>query len=375
MGDGVFDYYGCVLLSTFAIPRTCAIQLAINECGGLYLEHIHLFLKTLVMGDGVNAADYINQCDQDVEYLRGLLDELSECDPAIRRGIVDLIHRQLHPEDDGVQQPRVVTSRRGRPSRSSSTRCDPSLFEHVQRQFGDRSRSRSRTRTTTTTRSTGDGNSSAANTFEPERFETQPGPFPYMENIPDVIIPFIVEWNDVLGDGNCGFRCIAYAFNGGEDYWPHARQHIYNEISMRELYENIYGGRNFVDLARNRIIHTQGPANRDHWLESIFYLYVAATLCNNCAVMYFTVAQTGSLRGCCTILPLTAPINVVRPCYEFVMVDLGARHQHYIRLHLAPDFSVPPIVAQWFLLRDASVIGWKDHLARRIRSWNVHYGI
>ncbi|KMT19265.1 hypothetical protein BVRB_1g014470 isoform A [Beta vulgaris subsp. vulgaris] len=183
------------------------------------------------MRDGVNAADSVSQCDQDVEYLRGLLDELSECDLRLGEG-----------------------------------------------QFGDRSRSRSRIRATTTTRSIGDG----------ERFETQPGPFPYMENISDVIIPFRVGWNDVLGDGNCGFRCVADAFNSGQDRLPHARQHLYNEISMREVYEDVYGGRDFVDAVRNRIMQTQGPVSRNHLLEFVVDLYVVATL-YNCIVMYYTV--------------------------------------------------------------------------------------
>ncbi|XP_057251299.1 uncharacterized protein LOC104890756 [Beta vulgaris subsp. vulgaris] len=379
MGREVFDYCGCVLVSSFGIPCACAIQLAINENGGLYLDDIHLFFKSLVIGDGVNASDYASQCDQDVEYLQGLLDELSEVDPAIRRGIAALIRRQLHPEDEGVQEPHVVTSTRGRPPGSTSTRRDPSGFEHAQHEFRDRSRSRSRTRTTTTTRSTRDGDSSAANpstrtsgdrdsnatrTFEPERFERRADPFPYADNVPDIIIPFIVGWNDVLGDGNCGFRCVADAFNGGEDRWPHARQHLYNEISMKKIYEDVYGGREYVDRARIRIMHTRGPARRAHWMESIADLYAVATL-YNCVVMYFTVGESGTLWGCCTILPLTAPVEVTRPCYEFVMVHLGARNQHYIRLFMAPNFPMPPIAVQWFDLRDETVVGWETYYASR----------
>ncbi|XP_048502862.1 uncharacterized protein LOC104907376 [Beta vulgaris subsp. vulgaris] len=196
MGVQVFDYCDCVLVSSFGIPCACAIQRAINKFGGLYLNHIHLFFKSLVIRDLINASYYVSQCDQDVEYLRGLLDELSECDPVIRRGIADLIRRHLHPEDEGVQQPDVVTSTIGRPPGSSSTRRNPSNFEHVERELQDRSRSRNRTRTTTTTRSTREGDSSAANTttrssgdgdsnairtFEPERFERRAGPFPYAE--------------------------------------------------------------------------------------------------------------------------------------------------------------------------------------------------
>ncbi|XP_048502954.1 uncharacterized protein LOC104896805 [Beta vulgaris subsp. vulgaris] len=214
--------------------------------------------------------------------------------------------------------------------------------------------------------------SNAIRTFEPERFERRAGPFPYKDNIPDIIIPFIVGWNDVLGDGNCGFRCVANAFNGGEDRWPHARQNLYNEISMRQVYEFVYGGREYVDLARIRIRHTQGPTRRDHWMESVADLYVVATL-YNCVVMYFTVAESGSLWGCCTILPLIATYMVTRPCYEFVIVHLGARNQHYIRLFLAPNFPVPPIALQWFALRDDSVVGWENDYATRIALWNVHY--
>lgn len=60
-------------LSSFAIPSACVIHLVVNEKGRLYLDHIHHFFKTLILGDEVTAADYVSHCDLDVKYIKDYL--------------------------------------------------------------------------------------------------------------------------------------------------------------------------------------------------------------------------------------------------------------------------------------------------------------
>ncbi|XP_021753467.1 uncharacterized protein LOC110718855 [Chenopodium quinoa] len=49
-------------------------------------------------------------------------------------------------------------------------------------------------------------------------------------------------WKDVIGDGNCGFRCMADFFFGDQAQWFTARETIANEVAAHPmLYGRIYG--------------------------------------------------------------------------------------------------------------------------------------
>ena len=40
--------------------------------------------------------------------------------------------------------------------------------------------------------------------------------FPWPNYIPHVLPPYLFDWIDVIGDGNCGFRAIVVTELGGE---------------------------------------------------------------------------------------------------------------------------------------------------------------
>lgn len=79
------------LLLLYHVHVRCAIHLVVNDYRCLYIDPIHPIFKILVMKDGVDAANYVIQCDQDVKHFQGLLRE---------RNIVNLIPHQLLPRED-----------------------------------------------------------------------------------------------------------------------------------------------------------------------------------------------------------------------------------------------------------------------------------
>jgi len=115
--------------------------------------------------------------------------------------------------------------------------------------------------------------------------------FPYNDRLPGIILPFLERWNDVRADGNCGFRCVADVFHGGQENWSYVRRAISNEISAHAIYETVYFGH--VREARQRIDWGGGVCGEDHYMEVWSDLFPIANF-YKCAVMYFAVGTDGS---------------------------------------------------------------------------------
>lgn len=192
--------------------------------------------------------------------------------------------------------------------------------------------------------------------------------FYHADKIPGIILPFVEGYLDVLADGNCGFRVVADYVFGNEEQWRVTRVCIANEIlANRALYEHIYF--DGVDAGYRRIMWDGGACLQDHWMTVVEDLFPIANIFN-AAIMLFGYGNGRNLYACCTVLPLRAASTTTRPDQEFVIAHLGDSYQHYIRLNLAPDFPVPPIVSLWFRSRSDSVVGWEDLYERRRARWD-----
>ena len=174
---------------------------------------------------------------------------------------------------------------------------------------------------------------------------------------------------DVLGDGNCGFRVVADYVFGDEEQWRVTRVCVANEIlANRALYEQIYF--EGVDAGYRRIMWSGGACLSDHWMTVVDDLFPIANVFN-AAVMLFGYGGGGnSLFSCCTVLPMRVTSSSTGPAKEIVIGHLGESYKHYIRLNLAPDFPVPPIVPLWFETRTDSVVGWEHMYDRRRSHWD-----
>ena len=111
--------------------------------------------------------------------------------------------------------------------------------------------------------------------------------FPWPQYIPYILPPYLFDWIDVIGDGNCGFRAITITEMGGEDKWPLSRRGMSLDMEThREQYARLYLSPRVVEEHIYRVgRHSHGPARFEHWMESQ-NLYAAATFLN-IAIAYY----------------------------------------------------------------------------------------
>ncbi|XP_021753827.1 uncharacterized protein LOC110719236 [Chenopodium quinoa] len=333
----VHERCGCAMRVTHGFPCACQIHDSLAAGTGLYIRQIHPFWRTLVIGSGDGGTVPDNDSTEDAAHFRSLMEEVFDSDPAVLRNVSCIIEEELHPDHSDLREPAVNHRVRGRP-RNNDTRRDRSYFEHVNRQHTERG-----------ARQTGD-----VNDISQSR---------YRHMLPGPMLPYITGWKDVIGDGNCGFRCVAEFFFGDQGRWYDARETITNEVlGYRALYERIYGlGR--LEINVQRIRWDGGAVDSRHWMVAIQDLFPIATWFN-AAVIILGVGQTPTCYyPCLTILPLRARRGVTAPEREFVIATVGA--SHFICIELAPDSPLPPVAGWWTEHHDPSVDSWDQRYEAR----------
>ncbi|KAL2940427.1 Protein FAR1-RELATED SEQUENCE 5 [Bienertia sinuspersici] len=366
------DRCGCALRTTHGLPCACAIHVHLRLNTGIYLQEVHDFWRQLVIGERVVPG--VDETDQDWRHFESLCEELRRRDRSFVRGVSHFIQSQLQPEDSDVQEPPVNSNVRGRP-RNSSTRREASAWEYTQQ---------GKAEVEVEVRSGSWSVSGCARTrFIHFRWscqflhwlkqvlwisgEMETDEFPYRHLLPAIILDTIVAWNDVLGDGNCGFRCVANRFHGGQEHWRLVRRLIGNEIGANTVYQQVYW--NGLDAARQRIEWGGDSCTAEHYMEVPSDLWAIANL-YKCAVMLFGVIDPRrSIMPCVTVLPWKVDTTTTQPLPELVIAHLGD-YRHYIRLEMQHDFPVPPIIDHWFRVRTLSVHGFEHAYARRRDAWD-----
>ncbi|XP_021775994.1 uncharacterized protein LOC110739820 [Chenopodium quinoa] len=339
----VHERCGCAMRVTHGLPCACQIHDSLAAGTGLYIRQIHPFWRTLVIGSGEHGTVPDNDSTEDAAHFRSLMDEVFDSDPAVLRNVSRIIEEELHSDHSDLREPAANHQVRGRP-RHNDTRRDRSYFEHVNRQHTVRG-----------ARQTGD-----VNDISQSR---------YRHMLPGPMLPYITGWKDVIGDGNCGFRCVAEFFFGDQGRWYDARETIANEVlGYRALYERIYGlGR--LEINVQRIRWDGGAVDSRHWMVAIQDLFPIATWFN-AAIIILGVGQTPTCYyPCLTILPLRARRGVTAPEREFVIATVGA--SHFICLELAPDSPLPPVAGWWTEHHDPSVDGWDQRYEARRNMWDA----
>ncbi|CAI9272087.1 unnamed protein product [Lactuca saligna] len=112
-----------------------------------------------------------------------------------------------------------------------------------------------------------------------------------MKSIPDVFHDYIDKIQDVLGDGNCGFRAVAVSLGHSEDQWLYIRQQLLEELeSQFYAYQQVFtdGFNEIQDVLGDgncgfRAVAVSLGHSEDQWLyirqqlleelESQFYAY------------------------------------------------------------------------------------------------------
>lgn len=192
--------------------------------------------------------------------------------------------------------------------------------------------------------------------------------FLYVDHFPKFMLPFLEGWLDPIGDGNCGFRCVADFFLGDQEQWMLARTMVANEVAAHpNLYSQIYADQ--LENEVRRIRWTGGRCTSEHWMVVFQDLFPIANLFNT-AIMLFGAGVDGiGVYPCITVLPWSAPSTATGPYREFALLTVA--NYHYVRLDMSPNFPVPPVAGFWYDVRDFSVQDWDQRYVGRIATWHT----
>ncbi|XP_057540750.1 uncharacterized protein LOC130818604 [Amaranthus tricolor] len=292
--------------------------------------------------------------------------------------MAEVLEYELHPDGADIPEPYASPPRKRRPSTSKTMRRRKSSFEYSRsssRGRGSRSSSRGRS----SGRSSGRETQSSVGIKFSFNLSDDPGgrdfsQFPWPDYIPFMLPPYLFDWIDVLGDGNCGFRAIAVTELGGEEAWPILRRAMSMEMQMnRAQYLTLYLSHESLDESIFRVgSHTDGPAPFMHWFDAPMAFYSAATFLN-IAIAFYGSANGDSLNNC-LILPLIKS-QAARSVNKLIHI-LWVNRNHFVQLFMNDDSSpLPPIHPRWKQAADNFAKDLDTNFTTRIMLWNNLRGV
>ncbi|KAL8483604.1 hypothetical protein ACS0TY_026333 [Phlomoides rotata] len=165
----------------------------------------------------------------------------------------------------------------------------------------------------------------------------------FMDRLPSTFIAHISGTKDVLGDGYCGFRCVAELVGFPQESWGRVRGELYHELSKNcELYERVFIEKKRVDKILEALNWYDETAPKKKWFMLPEMGHLTASYYN---VALITLSSAQSL----TFLPIRSSIpNDVVPkviCIAFV------NDNHFIQVHLKDGHPLPPVVLQWNIIQ------------------------
>ncbi|KAI5681573.1 hypothetical protein M9H77_02801 [Catharanthus roseus] len=260
------------------------------------LHDIDVFWQTLEIGSPHPSARQ-QDLDSEMRSLTDLLHQISTGPISKVREMRRLAKGVLNPvlpKDPGVtltSPPKIQKSSGSVSGSGTGSGSLPGL--------GSGSGSRGRGRPPRAPRERGRGRYHGRNNLSAAKHASPCSTFPYTNAFPAFIYPFISNWKNVIGDGNCGSRIVADFVFGDGHQWPEVRRGTLYELEhSTNLYVNLVGSEERV----NELVHginwlVDGPASYAHWFETPNSLYIVANAFNLYVIL---IAQLGST----TMLPL-----------------------------------------------------------------------
>ena len=148
--------------------------------------------------------------------------------------------------------------------------------------------------------------------------------FPHLEMIqPPAMVPHILGFTNVLGDGNCGFRAAAVSMGRSSEEWIQVCQEMISELDANPIFknakvlENIWG--KSFEMARKTLNHKSGSAPLPFWMTFPAHGFLLAQTYKR-PVILFSKAWPS------TFLPLTSlppNSNTPNPICLFLLDDLA----------------------------------------------------
>ncbi|PIA25192.1 hypothetical protein AQUCO_12300023v1 [Aquilegia coerulea] len=172
---------------------------------------------------------------------------------------------------------------------------------------------------------------------------------------------FIKEYENVPGDGHCGYRSLAkllgYDDNKG---WKIVRSRLLQELMNHRLIHNYLNPGRFEEIKSNLQCRLEFTMNLNHWLTILDMGYLIACAFN-CAFICISPRQPF------TFFPLLTgpePENI-----RILTVGLINGNAHFVKLVLADNAPLPPLAPDCERNKYPEDDEWKTLLQPRIDIW------
>ncbi|KAL7617075.1 hypothetical protein Lser_V15G01984 [Lactuca serriola] len=182
-----------------------------------------------------------------------------------------------------------------------------------------------------------------------------------MKSIPDVFHDYIDKMQDVLGDGNSGFRAVAVSLGHSEDQWLYIRQQL-----LEELQSQFYAYQQVFTDGFNEVYESLC------WFESLAYLrhWMIMSLTG-----YLIANKFGVIVHCLSHEQSTTCFPLWRGPEEFqshrnITVALVGRH--YFSVSLKGNYPMPPTTTYWNAHKSSSASFRQTMYWSRFELYNQH---
>ncbi|CAI0443847.1 unnamed protein product [Linum tenue] len=326
----------------------------------LYPYHLHRFWSSLVYESPPDRAEWEDHDAIERNIFTAMVEDVYKQGPAAIRKATQILRPHIHPQVEGLQEPRESEAQRGRPPKRANAR-DPSSFEHERARAEKRSKTNQsprtpRSKTNQSPRTPRSKTPTGARKSQHMQVHNERNVCPYLRYVPPSIHPLVRGWFDPEPDGQCGFRAMSHAIHGDEGHYLQMRQDIITEVRNNwDLYKRVYLSR---DGSLEAVVHRldcriAGRCTQEYWFEEADLL-VFATMYNWAIIVYGLYGGRHTYGY--TALPLTALEGVTQPSAVMALVFTGA---HWVRL-IVDDVDgvtpMPPFSPQWSHFRNMTSI-------------------
>ncbi|KAI5658900.1 hypothetical protein M9H77_27693 [Catharanthus roseus] len=368
------------LRKSYGLPCACELVHRCQYLIPIREEDADIFWRKLEIGFDISE-EHDRDMDFEIRDLTSLIHEISMGPISkvreVRRLIKGVIFPVL-PEDPChplTTSPKTAIKKGRR--KTNSTKRDKSNLEYVSvahRRIGKSSGSgsgsgsglgfgpspRGRGRPPRSGRGRGRGrgrNSGRSSLSSVEKLDAPSTPFPFNNAFSGFIYEFILNWKNVVGNGNCRFRVVSKFLFGDENHWVEIRRRMCFDLHHRmnvyvQLFESVKCSTELIRWTS----WAEGSAPTDYWIDTPDHLHVIVNTFNLCIV---SLARLGST----TVLPLVSNIDGNAGT---IFIGFIEEPQHFIQLHLGDGCPLPPLQVQREYHRDVRVSGWAVPYRNRI---------
>nr|GEX09687.1 hypothetical protein [Tanacetum cinerariifolium] len=184
---------------------------------------------------------------------------------------------------------------------------------------------------------------------------------PLLDHIPEIFHRYIIQLNNVKGDGNCGFRSVAVGLGRDENMWPLIRQELLQELRYHEHdYMEILTSTDFKFIWDTVNFVGTGFAPIDKWMSMPDTGLVIASFYKR-PVVFISMVGNDVLSSTC--FPLWSGPHESESTEPIVVARVGG--SHFINLLLRVGYPIPSTHPQWRRYRIDSASAWEDMYSSR----------